>query len=59
MTTELVSYKEAAKETITQAVLGLLIALIAYAASFTINPDLLKTDFNPPATTTPPPATNN
>ena len=59
MTTELVSYKEAAKETITQAVLGLLIALIAYALLFTINPDLLKTDFNPPATTTPPPATNN
>jgi len=44
MTTELVHTKEAGKERITNALLGLLIALGAYALLNTINPDLLKTD---------------
>ena len=42
MTSELISSKEAGKERITHALLGLLIALGAYALLFTINPELLK-----------------
>lgn len=42
MTSELVSAKSAAKETISKAILGLLLALGAYAILNTINPDLLK-----------------
>ncbi|MBI3305560.1 hypothetical protein HYZ82_00285, partial [Candidatus Nomurabacteria bacterium] len=47
--------KEAGKEKILHAVLGLLIALGAYALLYTINPALLKSDLNVPAaqTTTP------
>ncbi|MSU44746.1 hypothetical protein EXS45_01010 [Candidatus Nomurabacteria bacterium] len=44
MTSELISSKEAGKERIRNALLGLLIALGAYALLFTINPDLLKSD---------------
>ncbi len=50
MTSELISSKEAGKEKITGALLGLLIALGAYALLFTINPDLLKSDVNIPGT---------
>lgn len=42
MTSELVSSKEAGKETITNAILGLVIALGAYLILNTLNPDLLK-----------------
>ncbi|KKQ33857.1 MAG: hypothetical protein US45_C0004G0018 [Candidatus Nomurabacteria bacterium GW2011_GWA1_37_20] len=57
MTSELISSKEAGKEKVTGALLGLLIALGAYALLFTINPDLLKSDINPPdATVTTPTA---
>lgn len=42
MTSELISSKEAGKERIREALLGLLIALGAYALLNTINPDLLK-----------------
>lgn len=55
MTSELISSKEAGKERITHAILGLLIALGAYALLFTINPDLLKSDINPPPVTVPAP----
>jgi len=48
MTTELSHSKEAGKEKITQAIFGLLIALGAYALLYTINPDLLKSNINPP-----------
>jgi hypothetical protein len=41
MTSELVSGKAAGKETIMQAILGLLLALGAYAILNTLNPDLL------------------
>lgn len=44
LTSELVSSKESGKDRITNAVLGLVLALGAYALLFTINPDLLKTD---------------
>lgn len=44
MTTELISGKEAGKERIRGAILGLLLALGAYALLNTINPDLLKND---------------
>ena len=44
MTSELISSKEAGKERIRNALLGLIIALGAYALLFTINPDLLKSD---------------
>ncbi len=44
MTSELVSSKEAGKERMTHAILGLLVALGAYALLNTINPNLLKTD---------------
>ncbi|MEK9182633.1 MAG: NlpC/P60 family protein [Patescibacteria group bacterium] len=44
MTSELVSSKEAGKETIKNALFGLLVALGAYALLNTINPDLLNTD---------------
>lgn len=70
MTSELVHSKEAGKEKIEHALLGLIIALGAWALLNTINPNLLKSDFctppqilidgrctNPP--TTPPPANNN
>lgn len=54
MTSELSHTKEAGKERIMQAILGLLIALGAYALLFTINPDLLKSDVTiPNATVTP------
>ncbi|MFA6586129.1 MAG: pilin [Candidatus Paceibacterota bacterium] len=42
MTSELISGKEAGKETITHAILGLLLALSAYLILNTINPQLLK-----------------
>jgi len=44
MTSELISSKEAGRERIRGALLGLLIALGAYALLNTINPDLLKSD---------------
>lgn len=44
MTSELISSKEAGKEKIKDALLGLLIALGAYALLNTINPDLLNSD---------------
>ncbi|MEX2052289.1 MAG: hypothetical protein WD991_01160 [Candidatus Paceibacterota bacterium] len=44
MTSELISSKEQGKTRITEALLGLLVALGAYALLNTINPDLLKTD---------------
>src|SRR3989344_988649 len=44
MTSELISSKEAGKERIRNALLGLLIALGAYALLFTINPNLLSTN---------------
>lgn len=50
MTTELVSGKEDGKRRITNAVLGLLVALGAYLILFTINPDLLKTELVIPET---------
>ncbi|MCX6752566.1 MAG: hypothetical protein NTZ87_03675 [Candidatus Nomurabacteria bacterium] len=48
MTSELSHTKEAGKERIMQAIFGLLIALGAYALLYTINPDLLNSDINPP-----------
>ena|SRR3989338_210677 len=51
MTSELVSSKEAGKERIRGALLGLLIALSAYALLFTINPDLLNSDIKLPDAT--------
>lgn len=47
MTSELAHTKEAGKEKITQAILGLILALGAYTLLFTINPDLLKSDIDP------------
>ena len=44
MGSELISSKEAGKERIQNAILGLLIAMSAYALLNTINPDLLKSD---------------
>jgi hypothetical protein len=44
MTSELVHTKEAGKEKIVNALLGLLIALGAYTLLYTINPDLLNSD---------------
>ncbi len=44
MTSELVHSKEAGKERILSALLGLIIALGAYALLYTINPDLLNSD---------------
>ena|SRR3989338_8052054 len=44
MTSELISSKESGKEKIRNAVLGLILALGAYALLYTINPDLLKGD---------------
>jgi type IV secretory pathway VirB2 component (pilin) len=44
MTSELSHTKEHGKETIEHAILGLVIALGAYALLFTINPDLLKSN---------------
>ena len=44
MTTELISSKEAGKERIIHAILGLLLALGAWTLLNTINPDLLNTD---------------
>ncbi|MES2023456.1 MAG: N-acetylmuramoyl-L-alanine amidase [Patescibacteria group bacterium] len=46
MTSELASSKEDGKKRITQAVLGLLIALGAYAILNTINPELLNTSLS-------------
>ena len=57
MTSELISSKQAGKERITHAILGLIIALGAYALLNTINPKLLETDvksLNSPDTTTKP-----
>src|SRR3989338_233202 len=51
MTTELVSGKEDGKRRITNAVLGLLVALGAWLILFTINPDLLKTELKIETTT--------
>jgi len=56
MTSELISSKEAGKEKIRDALLGLVIALGAYALLFTINPNLLNTDIN---TCTPPQVLTN
>jgi len=47
MTSELISSKESGKQRITQAILGLLIALGAFALLNTIDPTLLKSDLNP------------
>jgi len=44
MTTELISSKEAGKERIRNAILGLLLALGAWTLLYTINPNLLNTD---------------
>ena len=44
MGSELISSKEAGKERIQNAILGLLIAMSAYALLNTINPDLFKSD---------------
>ncbi len=44
MTSELISSKEAGKQKIKGALLGLVLALGSYALLNTINPDLLKTD---------------
>ncbi len=46
MTSELVSSKEAGRESITHAVIGLLLALAAYLILNTINPDLLNACLN-------------
>jgi hypothetical protein len=46
MTSDLVFSKESAKQRISEAVLGLLVALGAYALLNTINPDLLQTDLD-------------
>src|SRR3989339_205936 len=46
MTSELPGLKSAGKERITQAILGLLLALGAWTLLNTINPDLLKSDLN-------------
>jgi len=46
MTSELISSKEAGRKKIQEALLGLLIALGAYALLNTINPDLLNTNIN-------------
>lgn len=46
MLSELAHTKEHGKERITGAVLGLLVALGAYALLYTINPDLLKADLD-------------
>jgi type IV secretory pathway VirB2 component (pilin) len=46
MTSELLSGKEHGRERLTGAVLGLLVALGAYALLYTINPDILKTDID-------------
>ncbi len=57
MTSELPGLKSEGKERIIHAILGLLIALGAYALLFTINPDLLKSDVDKkiaPTTVTPP-----
>ena len=51
MTSELISSKEAGKEKIRNAILGLVLALGAYALLFTINPDLLKSNLDAPPTT--------
>lgn len=51
MTSELAHTKESGKEKIEHAILGLIIALGAWALLYTINPDLLKSDFNPPSAT--------
>ncbi|KKR62263.1 hypothetical protein A2643_00370 [Candidatus Nomurabacteria bacterium RIFCSPHIGHO2_01_FULL_39_220] len=48
MTSELAHTKEDGKHRITGAILGLLIALGSWALLNTINPDLLKSDINPP-----------
>ena len=53
MTSELAHTKEAGKEKIAQALLGLVIALGAYALLYTINPDLLKSYIKVPNTTVP------
>lgn len=45
MTTELISSKEEGKKRITQAILGLLLALGAWTLLYTINPDLLNVAF--------------
>ncbi len=50
MTSELISSKEEGKSKITGALFGLVIALGAYALLNTINPDLLKSDFDIPDT---------
>jgi hypothetical protein len=43
MTSELISSKESGKSKMTNAILGLIIALGAYALLYTINPDILRT----------------
>ena len=60
MTSELISSKEEGKKKILGAIFGLVLALGAYILLFTINPDLLNSDLNPPNTTvTPTPNPNN
>ncbi len=45
--TDSVSGKEAGKETVTNALLGLLIALAAWLILYTINPDILNLELDP------------
>ncbi len=51
MTSELISSKEAGRSRITQAILGLLLALGSYALLNTINPEILKSEVNIPDAT--------
>jgi hypothetical protein len=49
MTSDLISSKEAGKERIRDALLGLVLALAAWTLLYTINPNLLQTNINIPA----------
>ena len=48
MTSELPGMKEAGKSRITNAIFGLVLALLAWTLLYTINPNLLKSDLNIP-----------
>ncbi len=49
VTTDSISGKESGKETITNALLGLLLALASWLILYTINPQLLEFNLDPPA----------
>ena len=51
ITSELISSKEAGRERITHAILGLLLAMGSWLLLNTINPDILKSDLNVPTAT--------